>query len=75
MASRAYSTPAPSARDCGCSPAANAASLSYTPGYLHRALAHLATGSLPPLPLRRDLTALAVPVLAALLGFLAGGRP
>ncbi|WBV44026.1 hypothetical protein [Pseudoroseomonas cervicalis] len=43
----------------------------YQPGYCRRALAHLATGSLPPMPLRRPFTHLCAPTVAALLALLA----
>lgn len=46
----------------------------HRPGYLRRTLAYVATGGIPPLPTRQDFPTPVAFGLAALLGFLVGGR-
>ncbi len=55
------------------SPSTHPAGGIYRPSYPRRALAYLATGSLPPVPGWRDIAPLTMPAVAVLLGFL-GGR-
>jgi hypothetical protein len=73
MANRAHSTPAFAGRDYECTPSLAAYSTRYSPNYARRALAHLATGSLPPPPhLRRVLTFVASAAASLVLGVLLG---
>jgi hypothetical protein len=72
MANRAHSTLASVVRDRERMPSLAAYSASYRPDYARRALAHLATGSLPPLHLQGLLTFITSIAASLALGVLFG---